>query len=266
MSATDGSRYDLSRNGTTAERERLRGVFGEDAALYDRARPGYPEAVFADLPPGSRVLEIGCGTGHATAPLVASGRSVTAVELDASMASVARRNVPSASVFVSAFESWELPAAPFDLVVSATSFHWLDPLVRMSKCALALRLGGSLAVISTHHVLGGTVDFFVDVQRCYERWDPATPPDLRLTAAPDVPYEFDESSSFGPVLYRRYEWELTYTAPEYLDLLSTYSGHRAMSAASRAGLFADITDLISFYGGQITRRFMTQLAVADRVR
>src|SRR5689334_14774455 len=32
-----------------AERERLRETFGEDAALYDRMRPGYPAALFEDL-------------------------------------------------------------------------------------------------------------------------------------------------------------------------------------------------------------------------
>jgi SAM-dependent methyltransferase len=189
---------------------------------------------------------------------------VTAVELDAAMAALARRNVPGAEVVVSAFEDWRLPTSSFDLVVSATAFHWLDPDVRMAKSADALRVGGSLAVISTHHVAGGTSQFFVDVQGCYERFDPATPPDLRLTAAADVPFEFDPSERFGPVQFRRYEWELTYTAPEYLDLLSTYSGHRAMPADARAGMYDCITRLIDVHGGRITKRFMTQLAMAPR--
>jgi len=39
------------------DRERLRTTFGSVADLYDRARPGYPAAVFDDLAalaPGSR--------------------------------------------------------------------------------------------------------------------------------------------------------------------------------------------------------------------
>jgi SAM-dependent methyltransferase len=266
----DASLYDRTRPGSTADRERLRQTFGEDAPLYDRARPGYPPALFSDLAglallgPGSRVLEIGCGTGQATLPLAQLGCVVTAVELDAAMAALARRNVPGAEVVVSAFEDWE-PVLPFDLVVSATAFHWLDPDVRMAKSADALRMGGSLAVISTHHVAGGTSQFFVDVQRCYERFDPATPPDLRLTAAADVPFEFDPSERFGPVQFGRYEWELTYTALEYLDLLSTYSGHRAMPAASREGLYDCIAHMIEHdHGGRVTKRFMTQLAIAPR--
>lgn len=82
------------------DRERLRATFDEAAELYDRGRPGYPEQLFDDLAelarlrPGSRVLEIGCGTGQATAPLAKRGCEVVAVELGAGMAAVARKNSP----------------------------------------------------------------------------------------------------------------------------------------------------------------------------
>src|SRR5207244_1472501 len=61
------------------DRERLRETFGSVAELYDRARPEYPTAVFDDLEelaqlePGSRVLEIGPGTGKATVELAERG-------------------------------------------------------------------------------------------------------------------------------------------------------------------------------------------------
>ena len=67
--------------------------------LYDRARPGYPVpvfealATFGDLRPGSRVLELGPGTGQATRPLAERGYQVVAVELGARLAERARRNL-----------------------------------------------------------------------------------------------------------------------------------------------------------------------------
>ncbi|HEY2057143.1 MAG TPA: methyltransferase domain-containing protein, partial [Amycolatopsis sp.] len=70
-------------------REQLRTTFGEDAGRYDRARPGYPAAVFEDFEAGTRVLEIGCGTGQASVPLAARGCVLTAVELSADLAAVA---------------------------------------------------------------------------------------------------------------------------------------------------------------------------------
>src|SRR5207245_2808505 len=102
-----------------------------------------------------------------------------------------------------------------------------------------LRLGGALATIGTHHVAGGTDDFFAEVQGCYERWDPATPPGLVLPAVADIPLdsaELDRSARFGPAAFRRYEWELSYSTASYLDVLRTYSGHRALAPAARRRL------------------------------
>ena len=60
---------------------------------------------------------------------------------------------------------------------------------RRAGVADALRLGGLLATVGTHHIAGGTwtEEFFVEIQECYERFDPATPPGLRLEAARDIP-------------------------------------------------------------------------------
>lgn len=132
------------------ERGRLRATFGEAAELYDRARPGYPQEMFDDLGtlagvgPGCRVLELGPGTGQATVPLAERGCRIVAVELGAELARVARRNLaafPQAEVVNAAFEDWPLPDGPFDAVVSATAFGWIDPAVRVVKAADARRTG-----------------------------------------------------------------------------------------------------------------------------
>src|ERR1700679_3024303 len=61
-------------------------VFDDVAEEYDRHRPAYPDALIdracevADLGPGAKVLEIGCGTGQLTRSLLARGLRVTAIE------------------------------------------------------------------------------------------------------------------------------------------------------------------------------------------
>jgi SAM-dependent methyltransferase len=261
-----------------AQTEQLRRSFDGDATLYDRARPGYPAAVFdsladlAKLPPKARVLEIGCGTGKATVPLAERGYRVTAVELGADLAAVARRHLaafPDASVVVAPFETWPLPPEPFHAVVSATAFHWLDPAVRVTKCADALSPGGSLAIISTHHVAGGTIPFFHEAQECYEKWMPGTPPGLRLQAPAEIPMdgaEIIQSGLFDAPVFGRYEWDQPYSTAAYLDVLMTYSGHRTLAPDLRQGLFECITGLIETrYGGAIVKRYMTELLVARKV-
>ncbi|MBO0880309.1 MAG: class I SAM-dependent methyltransferase [Mycobacterium sp.] len=259
------------------DRRRLRTTFTEDAELYDRARPGYPPELFDDLAElttvgkDCRVLEIGCGTAQATIPLARRGCQVVAVELGAQMADIARRNLamfPAVRVATAAFEDWGLPDEPFDVVFAATAFHWIDPATRVQKAADALRIGGSLATITTHHIAGGSVDFFHEAQACYEKFDPATPVGLRLVPAVEIPRdstETDRSGRFGPALFRRYEWELSYSTGQYVELLNTYSGNRALDPAHRIPLLECIGKLIDgSYGGQITKRYLSELQVATR--
>lgn len=52
------------------------------------------------------------------------------------------------------------------------------------------------------------------------------------------------SGRFGPTVFRRYEHDVTYTAAEYLDVLRTYSGHRALPEDARRGLLDSIAELI----------------------
>ena len=263
---------------TQKDRDLLRSTFDQAAELYDQARPGYPAKMFDDLAeltsigPGSRVLEIGPGTGQATLPLAERGCQVVAVELGADLAAVARRNLagfPRVEVVTAAFEDWPLPAEPFDLALAATAFHWIDPTVRVDKVADALRPGGWLATITTEHIAGGDESFFAEAQDCYVRWDPDTPVALSLKPAIDIPsahYGLDRSARFGPATLRRYESDWSYTTASYIDLLLTYSGHRALEPEAQRNLLDCIANLIDTgHGGQITKRYLTELRVAQTI-
>jgi SAM-dependent methyltransferase len=247
----------------TDDRERLRATFDSVADLYDRARPGYPAALFDDLQrlagvgPGCRVLEIGPGTGQLTVPLAERGCEIVAVELGPRLAAVARRhlrNFPKVRMVTADFETWPLPAEPFDLVIAATAAHWLDPAVATAKMAAALRPGGRIATVETHHVDGGTTGFFVNAQDCYLRYDPATTEFFRMPRAADI-------AADGAV--GRYEWDQPYSTAQYLDLLRTYSSTLALPAQAAADLLNCIGALIDGqYGGRIVKRYLTQLRLS----
>lgn len=259
------------------DRTELRHTFASAAELYDLMRPRYPDLLFTDLAvtagltAGSRVLEIGCGTGQATVSLAKRGYDIVAVELSGALAALAARNVapfPRVRIVTGNVEEWPCPVARFDLVASFTAWHWIDPEVRMTKAADALRAGGTLAVIATHHVAGGTDEFFVRAQECCEQWDPQTPPGLRLQPAASIPAdssEFDASGLFGGVENRRYEVDITYTSAEYLAVLSTYSGHIALDPTQRHGLYACIGSLIDDqFAGAITKRYLFEVSTAQK--
>ncbi len=245
--------------------------------LYHRARPRYPAALYellaaeAGLAAGARVLEIAPATGIVTEELARWGAQVTAVEMGANLAAFARESLapyPNVRIETARFEDWTPPAEPFDLVVCATAFSWLDPAVRLEKCAALLRPGGHLAVWDALHVEGGSLQFFIDVQDCYERWDPDTPPGLRCERAEDIPantYGLDSHRAFELIETRDFPLDIAYTTRAYLDVLHTYSGHIALRADLAAGLYACIEDLIDRkYNGHITKAYAFRLLLARR--
>src|SRR5207248_5674970 len=122
-------------------RRHRRTLFDDAAALYDASRRGYPKDIVdfmvatAGLGAGSAVFEVGCGTGQLTESLVPYGFAVTALDLGPAMVAAARRRLGRTSIRfeVGAFEDYEAPDAAFDLVVSATAFHWIDPEVKFDR-------------------------------------------------------------------------------------------------------------------------------------
>jgi SAM-dependent methyltransferase len=260
-----------------ARRHRLRASFEEVPELYDRVRPAYPAALFDDLVAlarlrrGSRVLEIGPGTGQATRALAERGLEVVAVELGERLAALARRNLarlPDATVVNAAFESWEPPPERFDAVVAFTAFHWIDPDVRYEKPARVLREGGALAVVETQHVLpDGSDPFWAEVQEDYDAVVPS--PDNRPPPHPDevgdLRAELEASGLFRSASVRRHLWDVTYAADEYIGVLETYSPNRALDAETRTRLLERIRRRIAARpGGRVTKTYLATLNVAER--
>jgi SAM-dependent methyltransferase len=263
------------------ERNRLRTTFDEAASLYDEVRPGYPGDLFDDvvslsgIPAGGRILEIGCGTGQATVPFARRGYRILCIELGENMAAVARRNLegyPQAEVRTGAFEESSLQEGAFDLAISATAFHWLDPAIAYPKAAGTLREGGSLALFWNVHVHSdASEEFFEAAQRIYEREAPEIvgPEDYkglpRPHEVPDRTEEIQNTNLFGSVTTRHYRWDVSYDSCGYLRVLSTYSGHRSLNDDTRRRLFRGLADLIdNSFDGHIVKGYLTTLFVAHR--
>ncbi|MGZ4380264.1 MAG: class I SAM-dependent methyltransferase [Gaiellaceae bacterium] len=246
--------------------------------LYDRARPTYPPALFDDLaelaglPEGARLLEIGTGPGKASGPLAERGFEIVGIELGERLAALARRNLagfPNVAIVNADFETWEPGAAEFDAVVSFTAFHWIDPGVRYEKTARPLREGGALAIVETSHVLPeGGDPFWIEVQDDYrevfpedEAHYPPAPADVA-----GMSEELEASGRYGPAEVRRYVWDVTYSAEDYVGVLETYSGHRATDVELRERLYELIRRRIDARPGREVRKsYLALMSVARRL-
>jgi ubiquinone/menaquinone biosynthesis C-methylase UbiE len=140
-----------------SKRRHQRTLFDSVAQLYEASRLGYPSGIVefavatAAVGPGSEVLEVGCGTGQLTESLARHGFRLTAIDIGPSMVAAARRRLDGSAVSyrVSSFEDFAAAEASFDLIVSGTAFHWVDPEVMFRKPARLLRPGGWLALLET---------------------------------------------------------------------------------------------------------------------
>lgn len=250
-------------------------TFDDVPELYDRSRPRYPDALFDDLvslagiPPGGRILEIGCGTGQATIPLAERGFPVLCLEPGPAMAGFAQQKLarfPWVEVLHSTFEGWPVEREAFRLVVSAQAFHWVEGEVRFTKAAEALAPGGALAVVGNAVILGRSpVRDAIDA--AYARHAPTLvgPPATRWYAEEGpVPELFSESGCFGQVTWRRYPWSRVYSTSEYCDLLRTHSDHRLLPEDQLESLLGALSAAIHAHGGNIEVAYDAHLYLARR--
>jgi ubiquinone/menaquinone biosynthesis C-methylase UbiE len=124
---------------------------GAQAAAFDRIGAHYDEVfphkdgqrdavalLLAHLPPGARVLDLGCGTGLPTArQLVRAGCTVTGVDISPVMLELARRNVPEATFLQRDALTVDATLGRFDAVVA---FFSLLMLTRSEIAATLTRL------------------------------------------------------------------------------------------------------------------------------
>ncbi|HYK69191.1 MAG TPA: class I SAM-dependent methyltransferase [Streptosporangiaceae bacterium] len=262
-------------------RDRLKVTFESVAEHYHAARPDYPGELFDDLvaeaglQPGARLLEVGAGTGKATIPLAERGFEITALELGPQLAATARRNLARfglVNVVQQAFETWQPPEKQrFDLVYSATAWHWIDPSVGYERAWQALRPGGHLAIWAADHVLPAADGdpFFRKIQDVYDEIGERLPPGSRFPepgSLPTLRAAIEGTGLFAVTLTKEFIWSRRYTAQEYISLLDTFSGHIAMAAWQRDRLYGEIRRrLAARPDGTLIRHWGAVLHVARRL-
>jgi SAM-dependent methyltransferase len=263
------------------DRRDLGRVFNEVPGLYDRVRPGYPDELFADLAAitgmgrGSRVLEVGCGTGQATRSLAALGYPVTAVEPGAGMAALARERLAAfgnAEVENSAFEDWDDGGRRFDVLVAASSWHWVDPSVGWRRAHDLLRPGGWMALLG--HVVvrrPGEPEVYAQTADLHERFSPGNPgwghPPLEdeVRTGEGWGSATAPGSLFGPATVRWYRGVQWFDGDGFADLLRSTSLYRSLGSDVREPLLDAIAERIrTQMGDRVPRRYLSVLRAGQR--
>ena len=253
--------------------EDRRTSFGSVASAYDRIRPSYPDELVADVleyaaaKHGTRALEVGAGTGKATALFSAHGLIIDAIEPSAEMAAVARSNTSRGVRFlITKFEDAELEPRSYQLIFSAQAWHWVQPLTSERMAAAALVSGGGLACF-WNRVDWSHCDLRFKLEAAYETigWGPKglmTPRQARLEFADEWRERIDKVDGLISPEARTYEWTETYSTAQYIALLGTHSDHILLEEERRIRLFGAVATVIDEAGGAIELRYSTQLCLA----
>ncbi len=246
-----------------------RDTFDEVAAEYDAVRPLYPIELFDDLAvvvggPGQPVLEVGCGSGQATAGLLGCGWTVVAVDPGAELIALAKARLTSVEFHVGRFETFAPQPASFRLVASAQAWHWIDPSISFPKAAAALQPGGWLAIFG-HVPLSPPPETLQLLEPIYaaiapELWRP--PPQAWYLPEGPVRSLIDASGLFGPVTCKAYAWSEPVSAAGFVRQLRTRSDYNVIPRGRRDRLLAEVETVLAPLGA-LSLRNETHLYLAQ---
>jgi SAM-dependent methyltransferase len=235
--------------------------FGGAARSYDAHRPRYPDELIDDLLAlgAHRVLDVGAGTGIAAQQLAERGADVIAIEPDARMAAIAReKGIPTETV---TFERWDPAGRTFDLVVFASSFHWVDPAVAFPKVREILSEGGRLALLWNRMIpTRPTRDDFDAIYRDYMDAD-ARPMD----GDPDELVDAITAAGYA-VTKRGYPRSLHYSQQQWLDLAFTHSNHLTLDPGQATELRTRLAERIGTDGVSVAGEGLAILATPASTR
>ena len=277
----------MGTDSVTGWERNKRTIFDEIVINYDKIRGRYPGKLYEDVirysepEKGKKALEIGAGTGKATAPFLDMGYVVTAVEMGTNMTQFLLKKFKeykNFNVITATFEDALLEDASYDLIYAASSFHWVDAEIGCPKVFRLLKNGGAFALFRNNPVPAEGEELYEEIQTVYEKYYNSY---YRLKERPvrkskeefwkpseiykGFRFEGLERYGFSEITMKLYDSSRTYSADEYIALLDTYSDHRGLPDDNRTALYAGIKEAILRHGGYHKVDYVFQLYMGKKL-
>lgn len=247
----------------------LEWTFDTVATTYEKLRPGYTDDLYKtlfeyiDIDNSSHVVEVGIGGGQATLPFLKTGCILTAVEYGENLSKLCEKKFEeykNFSVITEKFENVSFPNSQYDLVYSASAFHWVPEDIGYSKVYDMLKSGGAFARFANHPYRGKVEPaLLAEIDKLYSKYyceyygkDIKAKTTEYSEEQAIQRAQIAEKYGFVDIRHAMFYRTRTFLAKEYIELLGTYSDHIAIEEKIRAAFFAKIEEAINQYGGTFT--------------
>ncbi len=243
-------------------------TFDTVASAYEKFRPGYTDGLYKMifdyimLDNSCYAVEIGIGGGQATLPFLKMGCNLTAVEPGRHFSALCKEKFKeyyNFNIVTNKFEDMDFPDDTYDLVYSASAFHWIPEGTGYTKVFSMLKSGGAFARFANHpYCSKDNVPLSEEIDKIYGEYYYKF-----YNRKQEVMEEYDgeqavqrariaEKYGFMDIKYALFHRTRTFSAKEYSALLGTYSDHIAVEEGIRKAFFSKIEDAVNNHGGSIT--------------
>lgn len=248
-------------------------IFNQMSEYYDKYRPGYPEEIIhtivqrAGLTSKSKVLEIGSGSGKATAQLIDYDFEMLCVEPGEDLVRRSRERFKGKNISfaVSRLEDCSLPERCFDAIVSAQAFHWIEKPKGLEICAASLKNGGCLMPFWNIEILRDTRldDELLDIMTRYDAFTATMKEADYEKRVTRISKELAQGGFFHQPDIVQVSWRKTYTAHEYFGFVMTGNEFIKNSDGKKAECYEALKRLSEKFGG-IARDYICELYIAQK--
>jgi SAM-dependent methyltransferase len=240
-------------------------IFDPLVDAYDATRPSYPADVYDAIDRlavplrAARVVEIGAGTGIATAGLRERGADVLAVDIGPVMLRRLRERLPGQHAVLARAERLPVPDGVTDLVCAAQAWHWVHPERGPLEVLRVLRPGGALAVW-WNNVHAAEQRWYEEQQDRLEDMSPGYARSYR-----DPPMEEPFTPYFDRVEIFTTHWSRAIGIDDYLTWMTSKSYVAAIGDRLPEFLDAERASMVdAFPDGTVIEPFEVRLIVAGR--
>lgn len=240
-------------------------VFKDVISDYEIARPGYPVELFTDivnfsiLTNDAKILEIGSGPGQATDYFVKNRYSITGLEIEKKQVQYLlgkyskHRNFNS---ICSSFEEYDGLEESYDLIISATAFHWIKPEVGYPKAYNLLKKNGVMVVFwHMSSIIEPQTEMLNEIRNICRNIAPEFDDYLSLEEAEDLHNrrisEIQTNNLFNKPVSMVYRWDDEYTTERYLKLINSFSNFHDLDNNKKKAILEAIRDYIDRKNGKV---------------